>query len=386
MMHGQNIVCFAKDWREDPTSNNHIMRVLARTNRVLWINSISTRTPSVKSGRDLKKIAAKLGQFARGVEQVEESLWVFTPIVLPLPHSRAAQVANRVILRQSLRVVRRRLGMDEFQLWSFLPTAAPYVGSLGESLAVYYCTDEFSEFPTVDATRIARMERDICERSDIVFVTADTLLESRLGFNARTHLSKHGVDHEHFARALDGSVDVAADLASLPQPVLGFFGLLHEWVDLGLIAQVARARPDWSIALIGQAAVDTSVLSGLRNVHLLGRRPYAELPSYCKGFSVALIPFVVNELTRHVNPIKLREYASAGLPVVSTPLPEVRHYRDCYLGDTPDGFVTAIERALSEDSAEARRTRSEAMREETWERKVEQLGDRVLNVRRRHRR
>jgi Right handed beta helix region len=65
---------------------------------------------------------------------------VFTPIVLPLPHSRAAQIANRVILREALRVVRRRLGMDEFQLWSFLPTAAPYVGTLGESLAVYYCT------------------------------------------------------------------------------------------------------------------------------------------------------------------------------------------------------------------------------------------------------
>jgi Glycosyl transferases group 1 len=385
MMRGQNIVCFAKEWREDPTSNNHIMRVLARTNRVLWIISISMRTPSVASWRDLKKIAVKLGRFARGVEHVDESLWVFTPIVLPLPHSRAAQIANRVILREALRVVRRRLGMDEFQLWSFLPTAAPYVGTLGESLAVYYCTDEFSEFPAVDTTRIARMERDICERCDIVFVTADTLLESKLGFNARTHLSTHGVDHEHFAQALGDSVEVAADVASQPPPVLGFFGLLHEGVDLGLIAHVARARPDWSIAVIGQAVVDTSVLRGLSNVHLLGRRPYAELPRYCKGFSVALIPFVVNELTRHVNPIKLREYVSAGLPVVSTPLPEVMRCRNSYLGDTPDGFVAAIERALSEDSAEARRARSEAMRDETWERKVEELGDRVLNVRRRAR-
>src|SRR5262245_36243386 len=136
-MRGQNIVCFAKDWSEDPTSNNHIMRMLARDNRVLWINSVSTRTPSVTSGRDLAKIARKLRQFARGLERVDDSMWVFTPIVLPFPHSTAAQVANRAILRTSVRVLRRQLGMDEFQLWSFLPVAAPYFGSLGESLAIY---------------------------------------------------------------------------------------------------------------------------------------------------------------------------------------------------------------------------------------------------------
>src|SRR5262245_60971538 len=105
MMRGQSIVCFAKDWKEDPTSNNHIMRMLSRDNRVLWINSISTRTPSVTSGRDIKKIAAKLGQFARGLEQVDDKMWVFTPIVLPFPHNAIAQIANRTILRQSIRLL-----------------------------------------------------------------------------------------------------------------------------------------------------------------------------------------------------------------------------------------------------------------------------------------
>jgi glycosyltransferase involved in cell wall biosynthesis len=383
MMQGQNIVCFAKDWSEDPTSNNHIMQMLARDNRVLWINSISTRTPKMTSGRDLKKIAAKLGQFARGVDQVGDTMWVFTPIVLPFPHSRTAQAANRTILRQSIRLLRRKLGMHEFQLWSFLPTASPYVGSLGESLAVYFCTDEFSEFSTVDTEKTAAMERDICERADIVFVTANTLLETRLRLNRESHLAKHGVDHAHFARALDGEVEVAPELAGIKPPILGFFGLLHDWVDLDLMAFIARERPQWSIVIIGQAAVDTSRLAALPNVHLLGRKPYADLPRFCKAFSVALIPFVVNELTRHVNPIKLREYMSAGIPVVSTPLPEVTHYEDCYLGDTPGAFLAAVERALAEDSPGARRTRSEAMSRETWERKVEELGARVMKVRNR---
>lgn len=383
MMTGQNIICFAKDWREDPTSNNHVMKLLARDNRVLWINSIATRTPSVTSGRDLSKMVAKLGRFFKGVDQVEDNLWVFTPIVLPFPHSPAAQIANRQIVKQTIRALRYRLGMDDFQLWTFLPTAEPYVGTLGESMAVYYITDEFSQFSELDSEKIARMERDLCQRADVVFVTANTLLEAKKQYNAETHLASHGVDHAHFSRALDETVAVPDDVADLSGPVLGFFGLIHDWVDLETIAHLATERPDWSIVLIGKATVDTSRLDSLPNVRHLGRKPYEELPGYCRAFSVALIPFVVNELTVHVNPIKLREYLSAGLPVVSSPLPEVTHYADnCYLADGPDEFLRACERALDEDTPERRLERADAMSRETWEQKVAELGAHVMRIRR----
>ena len=381
MMTGQNIICFAKDWREDPTSNNHVMKLLARDNRVLWINSIATRTPSMTSGRDVTKMVSKLGRFVRGLDQVQDNLWVFTPIVLPFPHSRLAQAANREIVKQTIRGLRLRLGMDQFQLWTFLPTAAPYIGSLGESIAVYYITDEFSQFSELDSDKIAAMERDLCQRADVVFVTANTLLEAKSVYNAETHLASHGVDHTHFSRALDDSVSIPAEVANLKPPVLGFFGLIHDWVDLATIEHLARNRPQWSIVLIGKATVDTSRLDNLGNVHMLGRKPYEHLPGYCRAFSVALIPFVVNELTRHVNPIKLREYLSAGLPVISSPLPEVTHYQDtCYLASTPDDFLGACERALAEDSDARRKQRCEAMSGETWDQKVAELGNHVMRV------
>src|SRR3954452_3061852 len=81
------IIAFAKDWHEDPTSNHHVLRELARTRRVLWLNSLATRTPSLASGRDLGKIRRKLAEFVRGPVNVENDLWVTTPLVLPLPHS-----------------------------------------------------------------------------------------------------------------------------------------------------------------------------------------------------------------------------------------------------------------------------------------------------------
>lgn len=375
-MRGQNIVCFAKEWTEDPTSNNHVMRLLAKNNTVLWLNSISTRVPSLGRGSDVAKVWRKLRSFGQGARVVAPGLHVFTPLVLPLPHSPIAAVANRVILRTRLASLRRRLGMRRFQLWSFLPTAEPYVGHMGEELSVYYCIDEWSQFRGVNRKAIALQERQLLEKVDVVFATSQTLLERKSRHSREAHLLSHGVDHDHFATALREDTEVAPELSAAAKPVIGFFGLIEDWIDTDLIAHLARQRPQWTICLIGRAVADVSALDGLPNVLLLGRRPYASLPSYCKGFDVGLCPFRVNELTVHVNPIKLREYLAAGLPVVSTDLPECRiHPEWTRIGRTADDFLRQVELALAETSPEARRARSDAMRAETWEAKVSLLGE-----------
>jgi glycosyltransferase involved in cell wall biosynthesis len=280
-----------------------------------------------------------------------------------------------------LALLRRKLNMQTFQLWTFLPNAVQYVGRLGESLVVYYCTDEWSQFSFLDGQKMAAMERRLCERADLVFATAHSLVESKRAFNPETHLASHGVDHAHFASALSPATQVASDLLALPKPVIGFIGLIQDWIDQDLIAHVAERHPEWSLVLVGKAIVDVSRLARLPNVHLLGRRPYADLPAYCKGFSVGIIPFVLNELTHHVNPIKLREYLSAGLPVVSTPLPEVMHHAEhASIAKEPQEFVAALERAVAEDTPALRRRRSERMRKEAWEHKVAEIGDQVNRV------
>jgi glycosyltransferase involved in cell wall biosynthesis len=380
-MPSENIVCFAKDWTEDPTSCNHVMRALSRGNRVLWLNSICARRPDFGSTRDLGKIVRKVVGFFKGAKEVEPNLWVYTPLVLPFPYTRAAVAVNRWILRTTVWLLRKRLGMRDFQLWTFLPTTAEYVGGMGESLAVYYCTDEWAEFPHLGQEPVAAMERDLCAKVDVVFTTSRPLLEKKKAFNNETHLASHGVDHAHFASALDESTVSPSDLEGLQRPIIGFFGLLEGWIDIQLLADLAERRPDWSIVLVGRAAVDVSMLRRFRNVSLLGRRPYRDLPGYAKAFDLAVCPFVVNELTRSVNPIKLREYLSAGLPVVASGIPEVEAYAgSCHLVRGPDQFVAACEEALRDDRPELRRRRSEAMRNETWERKVDESLQIALRV------
>jgi glycosyltransferase involved in cell wall biosynthesis len=380
-MTGQDIICFAKEWNEDPTSCNHVLRELAKNNRVLWLNSISTRSPNLASGRDLRKIARRILAVMKGATSVGDQMWLFTPFVLPFHHSPWAIRLNRHILRFTLGLLRRRLGMRNFQLWTFVPTSSEYVGRLGEEMVVYYCTDEWSSFSFVDGKKMAEMVKSLATRADVVFATSRPLVEKLSRFNPEVHLASHGVKYAMFARALEDSTAVPSDLAALPRPRLGFYGLIEEWLDLELIGYLAVRHPEWNIALIGKTCVDTSSLARLPNVHFLGRKPHSELPAYCKGLDVALIPHKVNELTRHMNPIKLREYLSAGLQIVSTDLPEMRHFPDyCIVAKNYEEFEAGVKTALESDSPQVRRHRSQVMRNQTWDRKVAELGETVLRV------
>ena len=162
-----------------------------------------------------------------------------------------------------------------------------------------------------------------------------------------------------------------ADLAAIPRPRIGFIGLIRSWVDLELIAAVARRRSSWQFVMIGDSTEDLAPCRDLPNVHFLGNRPYGTLPAYCCGLDAAIIPFRLNDLTRAVNPIKLREYLSAGLPVVSTPLPEVQAVGPgVWLAEGPQDFETALERAMAQGPAR-RAEFSATMAGETWRAKVE---------------
>ena len=164
---------------------------------------------------------------------------------------------------------------------------------------------------------------------------------------------------------------VAEDIRPIPSPILGFFGLIHEWIDLGLLEKVAQAHPEWSIVIIGRVSVDVSRLKVYKNVHFLGQKPYSRLIQYCKKFDIGLIPFHLNELTLNVNPIKLREYLAAGIPVVSTPLPEVEKYENIVgIGRTPQEFIDKIEAVLATEDADKKRLRCKLMKTESWESKV----------------
>jgi glycosyltransferase involved in cell wall biosynthesis len=263
-----------------------------------------------------------------------------------------------------------------------VPASAWVARDLGCERVIYHCVDEFSQFAGA-GDEIAALEADLCHASDLVIACSEPLYRSKARLNANTILVRHGVEQAHFARALDEKTPIPDDVRDLPRPIFGFYGLVAEWVDLEAVRQIAAAWPEGSVILVGETnnanAEALARLRALGNVHILGHRPYDALPGYCKSFDVALLPFVKNVLTENANPLKLREYLAAGLPVVATDIPEARALADhgVLCASASNEFVALARRALEIPPS---RARSEAMARESWDHKVAEIEERLLSL------
>lgn len=371
IIRGRDIFCFSHDWTGDPLSKTHLMRLLARNNRVLWVNSIGYRAPTA-SAQDVRRALNKLAAATHPLREVEKNIFVLSPLAIPAYGRPAIRAFNRQLLKWQVRRAMRKLKFSRPLNWVFNPAAALIAGTLDEEQLIYYCVDEYTAFSGVPAASLAQMEHELLRKADLVVVSAEKLFQSKASVNPNTILVRHGVDFDHFRTALDEDTVVPEELAKLPRPVIGYFGLIAEdWVDLPLLQRVAESFPGASIVMLGKITMDVSALSGIRNVHLLGRKPYESLPAYCKGFDVALIPFPINQATLHSNPLKAREYLAAGLPVISTAIPEVEVLGQCRVARNADDFVQEIREALTEPGPSARR--SDTMRSHGWEARLRQV-------------
>ncbi len=378
LLRGRDMLCFSHDWSADPLSKTHLMRLMARENRVLWVNSIGYRAPTA-TRRDISRAARKLLAAAAPIRETEPNIHVLNPLIIPSYGRPWVRKFNRWFLRCQVLGAMKCLRFQRPVNWIFNPAAAIVAGSLNEDLLIYYCVDEYPAFCDVCGESIADMERELLAKAHVVFASSGRLYESKRRHNQTTALIRHGVDWSHFRSALDADLPKPPDLARLQGPILGYFGLIaRDWVDLELIAHVARRMPHASIVMLGKITMDVSPLKKFPNVHLLGHRPYQALPAYCRGFDVALIPFPISEVTLNANPLKAREYLAAGLPVVSTAIPEVEVLGTCRIGRDHDGFVEQIQAALTEPGPA--HDRSESVRHQSWEARIDEIKAHVADV------
>jgi len=370
LLRGRDLLCFSHDWSGDPLSKTHLMRILARDNRVLWVNSIGYRAPTA-SKADVSRAFKKLKAATNALSEPEKNIFVLNPLAIPIYGRPRIRELNKSLLRFQVKRAMRTLGFKNPINFVFNPAAAVIAGALDEEQLIYYCVDEYTAFSGVASRSLAEMEEQLMRKSDLVIVSADRLFQSKARINSNTVLIRHGVDFNHFRKALDPDTTVPEEIRNLPRPVIGFFGLIADWVDLELIAAVAKRFPNGSVVMVGKSTTDTKVLEQEPNIHLLGRKTYESLPGYCKGFDVALMPFRINELTLNANPLKVREYLAAGLPVVSTAIPEVEVLGLCRIGTDRESFVREVEIALREPGPSGER--SERVRSESWDARVDEL-------------
>jgi glycosyltransferase involved in cell wall biosynthesis len=375
---GRNIVCLGfGEWDAELwTNQQHLMIRLARENRVLFVESLGLRQPSL-AGRDLRRMARRIRRAAAGPRAVD-GLHVLSPLVIPL-HGRPRIAAfNQRLLCGQVGRAARGIGLQRPLLWGYVPHADWLVDVLKPSTIVYHCVDDIAAQKGVRADAFREAEARFAARADLVLASAPALAERMRTLNEHVFYTPNVADTDRFASALDGGPADPA-LEPLARPRIVFTGaVVATKLDMELLEGVARARPDWTLALVGPVgagdpSTDVSALRRLPNVHLLGARRYEELPQVLRGADVALVPYAINDLTRSVFPMKVFEYLAAGLPVVTTPLPALADTAHVTVAADAPQTVAAIERALAEDGPEARRARSAAVRDRSWETRLAEI-------------
>jgi glycosyltransferase involved in cell wall biosynthesis len=378
-IEGRDIVCLGfGEWDAELwTNQQHLMSRLARRNRVLFLESLGLRQPRL-AGRDLRRMARRVERAAAGARAVD-GLHVLSPLVIPIHGRPRLRTLNAGLLRAQVGRAAHSLGFERPLLWSYVPQADWLVETLEPSAIVYHCVDDIAAQKGVAAAPFREAEAHFAARADLVLASAPALAERMRTLNEHVFYAPNVADTDRFATALEvGPTDPA--IAALPGPRIVFTGaVVATKLDLELLEGVARARPNWSIALVGPVGAgdprtDISALERLPNVHLLGARPYVGLPEVLRGADVALVPYAINDLTRSVFPMKVYEYLAAGLPVVTTPLPALAEITGVVVAADAPATIAAVERALAEDGPAARRARSAAVRENSWDARLEEIG------------
>jgi hypothetical protein len=369
-------VVFSDDWGEHPSSCQHLFGHITGTHPVLWVNTVGMRAPSL-SATDVRKAYRKVSRMLRSApapspaRPVANAPRVCQPLMLPLNAVPGVRSVNELSVVRSVRRACAEMGVRKPVVVSTVPNACDYVGRLDGARVVYYCVDDFTKWPGLEHELVQRMETDLIAKADVLIATSQHLYRALAASGKPTHLLTHGVDIELFTSEAPAEHEC---LAGIPHPRLGYFGLFDERSDQQLIAELARCLAGFSFVITGPVVVDASPLQALPNVHFTGAVEYRRLPELIRGLDVLFLPYVVDELSKSISPLKLKEYLATGKPVVSTPLAEaVLHRPHLVIASSVNEWQAALQSALAEDVAARRQGLKGYLAGESWHSKAREF-------------
>lgn len=388
-MRGETILCISTGvWGSVWSGPEQYMSRFAPQNRVLFFET--GRHPGLSATREVWRDFPNF--FAMRSRVLKENLIVIpTPSRLPYARNQLPSSVLRVTsplvtkINASIQIHHIRWAMRELDvqapiLWLYVPNQIDLVGKFGEKLVCYFNYDEYASY--VQNTRIKELiyhlDEELTRRADMVFATSRAQWEHRKKINRETYLVPNAVDFELFHRSGDPDLTVAADIACLPRPIIGYAGSLGNQIDLVLLNRVADAYPACSLVLVGPdrlaASTAKAELKSRHNVFFLGQKRVDELPAYLKAFDAALIPYVLVGYPLTAYPLKLHEYLAAGRASVATAMPELRPY--CHvvrIAETHQEFISQIREAMEDYSPETIQARIAVARENTWDHRVAEI-------------
>jgi glycosyltransferase involved in cell wall biosynthesis len=353
--HPDPIVCVSDlFWDEHWSSEQQLMSRLADRCRVLYVER-PVSLLSFFTGSSDASVGRQFWRSLRGrLRHETATLTILTPPpFVPFRYVRPVNRLNEWIRSRSIRRALKQLNARAPLLWIYAPDAGRVVGKLAEFFSLYYCADDWaaSQQWWNRAADINARERELASKVNLIVGTSSKIANKWDTTYGKSLFVSNGADVASFNRARDMDLQVPLDLDRIPHPRVGYVGFVDVRFDTRLYENLARARPDWNLVIVGplmEKQVDLSRLKSMANVHFLGPRSRQDLPAYLKGFDVCTIPYICDTWSESIFPLKLFEYLAAGRPVVATALPELKPFGNyVHIVSTKDEFQNAIASSLS---------------------------------------
>ncbi|MBP8707485.1 MAG: glycosyltransferase [Caldisericia bacterium] len=370
MINGEKIIIFSTmDFYDLPTRKQKIALRLSENNKVLYLEPPETYLSffAGKKHENNKKI------------KINDSLYVLKlPYILPFGlRFWIINLLNSILIERYLNKWLKKTNFNDYILWLYL-TDFPYLyKKLKPKFVVYDCVDDHSSYGGLRSKSfVNKCERIVAKNSNIIFTTTEELKNKLYEYNSNIFVVSNGVDIDFFKVE---NVHPLDNLKEIKKPIIGYFGAIKNWFDASVVSLAAKEFKDVSFVLVGPYNENIKdKLRELKNVYLLGSKPYDLAPSYIYAFDVCLIPFIINELTLNVSPLKLYEYFSFGKPVVTIPIRELLRYSNLlYIYSNKSEFIDCIDKALKENDISLKEKRSLIAKENSWNEKFNFMFDKI---------
>jgi hypothetical protein len=363
------LAVFSDDWGRHPSSCQHLVKELLPKYDVFWFDTIGTRPirfDLYTLRRGIGKIDGWLRSTARREADERPAPTVVRPYMWPSFRTPFARSLNRRLLARSVAV--RLAGRDAVFLTT-IPIVADLVGAVPAKRWVYYCVDDFSVWPGLDADTLRSMEAELISKVDRLAAVSEPLRARISEGHRRAELLTHGVDTAFWNNGgrSNGSF-------GFERPVILFWGLIDARLNVDWVECLSQRMTAGTIAMVGPRQNADPRLDAMSRVRLLGPVEYAQLPALAAGADVLIMPYADLPVTRAMQPLKFKEYLATGRATVAARLPATEEWADAAdLVKTADEFATAVLRSAKQGCDASQLNARMRLKDETWASKAQVL-------------
>jgi len=385
MQRKLDIICHAfPAWKGNYTKSTvELMKELAVNNRVLYVDYAYTLKDIIlKKGKSENMSVKQMFGFKNPCQEVflknGASLHVLTlPPIIPTNWINNQKIyhflqsINGLLIKSRILKFKKRLGMKQpILINAFNPTLGNYlIKGLNQKANIYYCYDNISAANWASKHGESAEERFMKKAEAVVF-SSEALYNSKIGFTNKAYVINNGVDLSVF----ENLESTKANELKFDEINIAYIGSIDDRIDYQLMVKTITHFKNWKFHFIGRIMTsDHETLNQFNNVIFYGALEAEKLPALLKKCHAGIIPFLKNEFTRNIYPMKANEYLAMGLPVIMTDFAEIKDLKSTVSVCDLKNFIPTLEKEVISDTPEKRLIRESVAQKNSWKNKAKEF-------------